>query len=263
MLRLRRRRQVAQSRVEQFSISESHNPRFALRITLAAKLQSVRGMTLLTNIQRRLHLQHPAPVNVRAAIRKAIAAARVDAFEVAPKTKVDLGKAPPASSAGDADFVTNLYRDLLDRAPDAGGMSSHLAGLATGMTRDEIRNVFLTSPEYREKHAAPVEPPPAPAPAPVVPPPPADPSNIPTEVREAFPQLSLDPNASDYEGQLRQIIQTDSQASQHRDATAKDYGYWLPMMLGTPDPGYWHKRLLGWEAGGDDMAKFGPYANAG
>jgi hypothetical protein len=80
--------------------------------------------------------------------------AKADGFDVARKAPVDLGKQPGASAASDADFVRGLYKDLLTREPDAGGFQAHLNGLATGMSRDQIRDVFLNSPEYREKQAA-------------------------------------------------------------------------------------------------------------
>ncbi|MBS1150766.1 MAG: hypothetical protein H6Q89_2464 [Myxococcaceae bacterium] len=82
------------------------------------------------------------------------AVASRDRFEASRNNPVDLGRAPPASSAGDAEFVTGLYRDLLGRAPDAGGLQAHLKGLETGMSREEIRNVFLTSPEFRSRQGA-------------------------------------------------------------------------------------------------------------
>lgn len=81
-------------------------------------------------------------------------------------------KPPPTASAADADYVKGLYRDLLGREPDADGLRAHLAGIAGGMSREDIRQVFLTSAEYREKQAAPTEPTPPPPPAPPVTPPP-------------------------------------------------------------------------------------------
>lgn len=71
-----------------------------------------------------------------------------DGFQTAQRAPVSLGKMPSASAAGDAAFVTSLYRDLLGREPDAEGMKSHLRGLENGMSRDEIKNVFLNSPEF-------------------------------------------------------------------------------------------------------------------
>lgn len=95
-----------------------------------------------------------------------------DGFAVAQRRLVDLGRLPPASAAADAAYVRGLYQELLGREPDPEGFHSHLRGLETGMSRDEIRQVFLTSPEYRSLQAArqvtpeaPVEAPPA-APAP-------------------------------------------------------------------------------------------------
>jgi Domain of unknown function (DUF4214) len=64
---------------------------------------------------------------------------------------VSLGRTPSASAAGDAAYVQSLYRELLGREPDAEGMRSHLRGLENGMSRDEIKNVFLTSPEFLQR----------------------------------------------------------------------------------------------------------------
>lgn len=79
----------------------------------------------------------------------------------------------PEQRASNEDFVRGLYRDLLKREPDEGGLKAHLAGLEGGMTRAQIRDVFLGSPEYAELQRqpvpvqpAPVEPTPTPAPAP-------------------------------------------------------------------------------------------------
>ena len=79
-----------------------------------------------------------------------------DGFEAAKPKPVAL--TAPAQVSADADFVKGLYRDLLGREPDAEGLRSHLAGLAHGMSREDIRQVFVTSPEYREKQAAPTAP---------------------------------------------------------------------------------------------------------
>lgn len=75
-----------------------------------------------------------------------------DGFETR-KAKAALPTPPGASAGADADFVKGLYRDLLGREPDSGGLQSHLNGLATGMSRESIRQVFLSSSEYREKQA--------------------------------------------------------------------------------------------------------------
>lgn len=76
-----------------------------------------------------------------------------DRFE-APKAK----PAAAASAQGaqsDGDFVKGLYRELLNREPDIGGFNAHVAGLAGGMSREQIRQVFLNSPEYAQKQAQP------------------------------------------------------------------------------------------------------------
>ena len=168
-----------------------------------------------------------------------------DGFEATQAAKVDLGKVPAASSAADADFVKGLYRDLLGREPDAAGFESHLRGLQSGMSRDEIRQVFLTSPEYREKSAAG----PVAGPGPV----------------ESAPQSSTD--------QLKKLIAADIMTAGGRVATQADYDYWLPKLQSPCDSGfvtsgqmtgveYYHRRMLGWQAGGSDLAKFGPYAGS-
>lgn len=84
-----------------------------------------------------------------------------DGFEVARRAPVDLGKAPGASAAADGEYVKSLYRDVLGREPDADGFKAHMNGLAHGMSRDAIKNVFLTSPEYRQIQEAAANPTPA------------------------------------------------------------------------------------------------------
>lgn len=93
----------------------------------------------------------------------------VDRFEPAPR------KAPvsPEQRASHEAYVTSLYRDLLGREPDAEGLASHLRGLETGMSRAQIRDVFLGSDEYRALQQRPAPTPePAPTPAPTPAPPP-------------------------------------------------------------------------------------------
>jgi len=162
-----------------------------------------------------------------------------DGFEVARRAPVDLGKPPPASAAADRAFVTGLYRDLLGRAPDSAGLEAHLSGLQNGMSRQEIRQVFLDSPELRAKLAA------APIEVPPVQPAPVDP--------------------------LRTLIAADIKTASGREATEADYDYWLPKLQSPCDSGfvtsgqmtgveYYHRRMLGWQAGGADQATSGPYA---
>ena len=62
---------------------------------------------------------------------------------------------------GDTAFVTELYRSMLGREPDAAGLASHLNGLKNGMHRDEIVDVFRRSPEFQALQAR------GPQPAPV------------------------------------------------------------------------------------------------
>jgi hypothetical protein len=68
------------------------------------------------------------------------------------KTGVSLGQS--AQMGSNADYVKGLYKELLGREPDAGGLAAHLKGLETGASRDDIRNVFLNSPEFKSKQAA-------------------------------------------------------------------------------------------------------------
>ena len=57
----------------------------------------------------------------------------------------------------DVDYVTALYRDLLGREPDAGGLAGWVTHLETGMTREAVKAGFLQSDEYRSKHPGGVE----------------------------------------------------------------------------------------------------------
>ena len=58
----------------------------------------------------------------------------------------------------DQDYVTSLYRDLLGREPDAGGLNGWVAALRDGMSREDVRQGFLGSEEYQSKHPAPDNP---------------------------------------------------------------------------------------------------------
>jgi hypothetical protein len=55
--------------------------------------------------------------------------------------------------ATDAAFVEALYRDLLGRGSDPGGLAAHLAGLRAGVSRAQLARGFLASPERRTKVA--------------------------------------------------------------------------------------------------------------
>lgn len=93
----------------------------------------------------------PSPVLLR--LSQPSRAAAGDGFDVARRAPIDLGMPPPASRASDADFVKGLYRDLLGREPDLDGYHSYMRGLETGVSREELRQSFLGSPEFREKAA--------------------------------------------------------------------------------------------------------------
>ena len=75
-----------------------------------------------------------------------------DGFEgPARAPPVDLGRA--AEGGSNADYVKGLYKQLLGREPDAAGMAAHLKGLETGMSKKDILNVFMNSPEFKAKQA--------------------------------------------------------------------------------------------------------------
>ena len=52
----------------------------------------------------------------------------------------------------DKNYILGLYRDLLGREADAGGLASWLAAMASGMSAEEVRQGFLNSEEYRRMH---------------------------------------------------------------------------------------------------------------
>ena len=146
-----------------------------------------------------------------------------------------------ANAATDGQYVTSLYKDLLGRAPDLGGFNSHLAGLRNGMTREQVREVFLDSAEFKAKSAV--------APAPFAP----------------AQKTGVD--------QLKALIDADLKTAFGHGATEADYSYWLPKLQSPCDSGfvtsgqmtgveYYHRRMLGWQAGGSDTALFGPFAGS-
>ncbi|MBL8951025.1 MAG: DUF4214 domain-containing protein [Myxococcaceae bacterium] len=120
------------------------------------------------NVIRRLHVAltpPPAHTNTN----------RAQPRTAEPRDAFDLGRAGTSAAKLERDrtFVTGLYRELLGREPDVEGFAAHLNGLRGGMSHDDIRQVFLTSPEYAERQAALNAPAPQPAPAPTTPPAPA------------------------------------------------------------------------------------------
>jgi hypothetical protein len=52
----------------------------------------------------------------------------------------------------DTQYVTSLYQTLLLREPDAPGLTAWVNALAHGMTREQVKAGFLSSPEYKAKH---------------------------------------------------------------------------------------------------------------
>lgn len=99
-------------------------------------------------------------------------APRADGFDTR-----QLGRVSPRAAKLERDraFVTSLYQDLLGREPDVEGMASHMRGLQHGMSHEDIRQVFLTSPEYQQLQAERSRPAPTP-PAEPTPPPPTEPT---------------------------------------------------------------------------------------
>lgn len=51
----------------------------------------------------------------------------------------------------DAQYVTLLYQNTLDRQPDAGGMNYWLAQLDAGLTRGQVALGFSDAPEFRQR----------------------------------------------------------------------------------------------------------------
>lgn len=106
------------------------------------------------------------------------------------------GRLTPEQKASNASYVVGLYCELLGREPDAEGMLSHLKGLEGGTTREQLREVFFTSDEYRARTATPAvpaNPPSAPVPAPTPAPAPA-----PRTYPEPGPALSTVPPRPEY-----------------------------------------------------------------
>lgn len=51
------------------------------------------------------------------------------------------------ANQSDADFVTTLYRNVLHRAPDEGGLAFHIDTLHRGLSREDVLLTFSESPE--------------------------------------------------------------------------------------------------------------------
>ena len=90
-------------------------------------------------------------------------------------------------------------------------------------------------------------------------------------VRRALVALLLNAPQTGAVDPYRQLIAADMRMAYGREATQGDYDYWLPKLQGECDSGfvtsgqmtgteYWHRRMLGWQAGGSDRATSGPYA---
>jgi hypothetical protein len=62
------------------------------------------------------------------------------------------GNGPSATTTGTVvvgGFVTGLYNDLFDRAPDAGGLQFWDATIANGASRQQVAFIFWNSPEHQ------------------------------------------------------------------------------------------------------------------
>ncbi len=86
-----------------------------------------------------------------------------DAFAGSPEFNLRYG------ALANPDFVTLVYKNVLDRAPDAGGLKASVDFLGRGARRGEVMLGFSESPEFQLKIGvtSPTPPPvPAPKPAP-------------------------------------------------------------------------------------------------
>ena len=86
-----------------------------------------------------------------------------DAFAGSPEFNLRYG------ALANPDFVTLVYRNVLDRAPDAGGLQASVDFLGRGARRGEVMLGFSESPEFQLKvgvTSPTPPPPPAPKPAP-------------------------------------------------------------------------------------------------
>jgi len=57
----------------------------------------------------------------------------------------------PVTSRSDVDFVTSLYRTILDREPDAGGLQNWVEWLRKGQSREWVITQFFSSREYQSR----------------------------------------------------------------------------------------------------------------
>src|SRR5262249_45604986 len=51
-------------------------------------------------------------------------------------------------SSNNDSWLTAVYADVFNRAVDPPGRAAHLAGLATGVTRQRVAEIIFTSDEY-------------------------------------------------------------------------------------------------------------------
>lgn len=72
----------------------------------------------------------------------------VAAFMASPEFQTVYG------TTSDAEFLTLLYTNVLDRTPDAGGFASWSTALGAGMARETVVGRFVQSPEFVQETAA-------------------------------------------------------------------------------------------------------------
>lgn len=72
---------------------------------------------------------------------------------VGAPSAASMPKPAPMSDQAQKDLVTSLYRELLGREPDAGGLEFHVNCLKNGTTPEQLRQGLINSDEYKAKHA--------------------------------------------------------------------------------------------------------------
>jgi hypothetical protein len=75
---------------------------------------------------------------------------------VAPPVAPPAAMPQPVQSAGEqqAQVVNDLYREILGRDADPEGLSAKVNEMRKGQSANDIRNILLASPEYRNRQAA-------------------------------------------------------------------------------------------------------------
>jgi hypothetical protein len=101
-----------------------------------------------------LLLRRPADGHGFKAWKEALEAGRpVSDFLVAMLESEEFSAKHGAAHMGGADFVSLLYRVLLDREPDGAGLASYVSQLEAGTTsRTDVRRSIIGSDELRSWH---------------------------------------------------------------------------------------------------------------